>query len=144
MLPPDAQSALSNRLAEIKQAQKANNLSELALASAEGYRIVVSATHRTNVPTAVSLLDYAGFRYRADLKSKPTRWADMQSAVQFAQEQWNSISGQIADTSLRNNFAAALDRMSNAVAGASAAAAGSADKTELDLVDKLESYFNQK
>ena len=68
----------------------------------------------------------------------------MQSAVQFAQEQWNSISGQISDTSLRNNFAAALDRMSKAVAGTSAEAAGNAGKAELDLVDKLESYFNHK
>src|SRR3981081_554643 len=42
MLPPEAQSDLRKRLADIKEAQKANNPSELALASAEGYRIVVS------------------------------------------------------------------------------------------------------
>jgi hypothetical protein len=143
-LPADTQSALDKHLSAIKQAQKANNPSELALAAAEGYKILVSLTQGTKVPSAVSLLDYAGFRYNADLKSNPTRWADMQTAVEFAQEQWRSISGQILQASLQKSFNSALTRMEQAVEKKSAKAAASAVKDEQDLVDKLEVYFSKK
>jgi hypothetical protein len=141
LLPADAQSALDKQLSAIKQAQ---NPSELALAAVEGYRILVSLPQDTKIPTAVSLLDYAGFRYNANLKSNPTRWTDMQNAVEFAQEQWRSISGQVSRASLQKSFSSALTRMGQAVANKSAKAAASAVKDEQDLVDKLEVYFRKK
>jgi hypothetical protein len=70
----------------------------------------------------------------ADLKSNPTRWADMQNAVEFAQEHGRSISGQVSQASLQKSFNSALTRM----------AAASAVKDEQDLVDKLEFYFSKK
>lgn len=143
LLSADIQSALDKQLSAIKQAQKANNPSELALAAVEGYRILVSLRQDTKIPTAVNLLDYAGFRYDANLKSRPTRWADMQSAVEFAREQWGSISGQVSQASLQKSFSSALMRMEQAVASKSSKAAASAVKDELDLVDKLEVYFSK-
>jgi hypothetical protein len=143
-LAGDQQNALDQQLSAVKEAQKAGNRSELALAAVEGYRILVSLAQGTKVPIAVSLLDYAGFRYNADLKSSPVRWADMQSAVEFAQEQWNSISGQVSQPSLQQGFISALVQMGEAVKRQSARAAARSVKNEQDLVDKLETYFNQK
>jgi hypothetical protein len=143
-LAPDGRSALDQQLSAIKEAEKAKSSSELALAAVEGYRILVSSAQGTKVPTAVALLDYAGFRYNADLRSNPIRWADMQAAVAFAQEQWSSISTQVAQPTLQKSFSNALAHMDQAVAQKSAKGAASSVKDEQDLVDKLEAYFNRR
>ena len=143
-LPSDIASELDGRLAEIRSARKSNDRSSLALASVEGYRLLVSAAPQTKIPTAVNLLDYAGFRYDADLKARPVRWSDMKAAVEFANQQWNSISDGVTDGALKNRFSAALQQMGTAIARQSLAEATSGVKAELDLVDKLENYFSQK
>jgi hypothetical protein len=143
-LAADGQRALDQQLSAIVDAEGAKNRSELALAAVEGYRILVSSAGDTRVPVAVSLLDYAGFRYNADLKSNPVRWVDMQAAVEFAQEQWNAISGQVSQPSLQKSFTSALAQMGEAVAQKSAGAAATSVKNEQELVDKLEAYFTRK
>jgi hypothetical protein len=60
-LSSDVASELDERLMEIRSARKSNDRSRLALASVEAYRLLVTAAPQTKVPTAVSLLDYAGF-----------------------------------------------------------------------------------
>jgi hypothetical protein len=142
--PSGVASELDQRLAEIRSARRSNDRSRLALASVEGYRLLVSAAPQTKVPTAVSLLDYAGFRYDADVKSRPIRWSDMAAAVEFANRQWDSISARITDPALENKFSATLQQMHAAIARKAAIEAKKAVKTELDLVDKLEEHFNQK
>jgi hypothetical protein len=141
LLSPEAVSELNRRLSEIRSAQISHNRYELALAAVEGYRILVSAAPCTVVPTAVSLLDYAGFRYQADLKSQPIRWSDMTNAVEFAKRQWDSISGDIADRALKDKFATTLRQMDTAVERKAVAQANHGVQTELNRVDKLESYF---
>jgi hypothetical protein len=143
-LAADDQSALDQQLSAIKEAEKAKNPSQLALAAVEGYRILVSSAQGTKVPTAVGLLDYAGFRYNADLRSNPIHWADMQAAVAFAQEQWSSISPQVSQPSLQKSLSSALAHMDQAVTQKSAKEAASSVKDEQDLVDKLEAYFNRR
>jgi hypothetical protein len=136
--------ALDRTLAKITQARKAHKPHELALAAVEGYRILVSGTKNTTVPAAVNLLDYAGFRYQADLRSTPTRWQDMQAAVQFAQQQWQPLKDQITEATLKNEMSAALAGMESAVSKKSAKTAQAEVKKVLDLVDRLESYFNPR
>ena len=61
-------------------------------ASIEGYRVLVSAvTDNAKIPTEVSLLDYAGFRYDANPKARPIRWDDMATAVSFARKTWDAL-----------------------------------------------------
>jgi hypothetical protein len=143
-LSSDVASELDERLEEIRSARKSNDRSRLALASVEGYRLLVTATPETKVPTAVSLLDYAGFRYDADLKSRPIRWSDMKAAMEFANRQWDSISDRIADSALKTKFSATLQQMETAIVRKAVVEATIGVKTELDLVDKLERYFSQK
>jgi hypothetical protein len=114
----------------------------MALAAVEGYRILVSETRNNKIPKAVSLLDYAGFRYGADLKAKPVRWDDMEQAVQFGDGECKSIDNQVSNVQLKNAMDGALANMGRAVSSKSKQLAESSTKSEQDLVDKLESYFN--
>jgi len=94
------------------------------------------------VPSEVSLLDYAGFRYDADLKAGPARWSDMGKATAFADANWTAIAGRVTDTALTGKIATELAAMKQAVAAHDTAAAAGSVKAELDLVDQLETYFN--
>jgi hypothetical protein len=87
LLPSDAAVRLHAQVAAMGSARQAQDRAGLALSSIEAYRVIVSAVaDNAKVPTVVSLLDYAGFRYDADLKANPARWGDMAAAVSFARE----------------------------------------------------------
>lgn len=142
LLTPTAKSGADKLFGDIDRARKSEDRAGLALASIEIYRgIVSSVPPGTKVPAAVSLLDYAGFRYQADLKSSPVRWADMAEAMRFARAQWADLKPSIKDASLAASFDKALGAMEKAAAGKDAAAAAAAATGELNLVDKLETYF---
>jgi hypothetical protein len=142
-LPPPAASELDGRLTDIHSALAANDRAGIALAAAEAYRILVSAAPQTKVPTAVNLLDYAAFRYEADLRSRPVRWWDMKSASEFAAEQWQAIAPLVSDPALAKQVETTLRQMDDAVARKSVTLASTAAKRALDLVDKLETHFSQ-
>jgi hypothetical protein len=143
LLPADGQGALDRELAAIRTARQANDRAGIALAAVEGYRVLVSAAPPGKVPTEVSLLDYSGFRYDADLKAKPVRWPDMQEATHFASQQWDAIAGRVQDARLAKRVTAALQAMQAAVEKKSAAGARHAATSLLDLVDELEGYFKK-
>lgn len=144
-LPPQAHRALSQRLAAIQTARSARHPIEIALNAVEGYRILVSNTAGTlKTPQQVSLLDYAGFRVQADLKDSPPRWQDAREAVAFGRQQWSAIESQVSDRSLRDSFAAALREMGAAVDQRNPAQARSSTARELDLVDKLETFYARR
>lgn len=136
---------LASQMADIAAAQKAGDNTAIALASVEGYRTLVeSAADTGTTPRAVSLLDYAGFRYQANLAAKPARWTDAEAAVDFADTQWAALSPKIADVSLRDQMSNAIADMRKAAQAKDPALAKSVSTTELDLVDKLEAYFTAK
>ncbi len=134
--------ALAEHIAAVDAAQKANDRTGIALAAVEGYRTLVeSASDTGKVPKAVSLLDYSGFHYQADLSAKPVRWDDMAKAVTFAKEQWNGIAARITDTALKTDFNQSLSDMDTAVTAKDMKTAKASSTHELDLVDKLETFF---
>lgn len=133
---------LADHVAAIGSARTRNNRADLAIAAVEGYRTLVSNTSSNmKVPKQVSLLDYAGFRYQADLKAAPVRWSDTASAVDFADAQWKQISATVSDAALRKKMSDALAAMRSATQSKNAKAAMDSSKQELDLVDGLEKYF---
>lgn len=141
-LEAPAKAALMEHLAAVEAAQKSNDRTGIALAAVEGYRTLVeSASDTGKVPKAVSLLDYSGFRYQADLSAKPVRWGDMAQAVAFAQDQWNGIAARVTDTALKADFDKSVADMDAAVKAKDAKAAKASSTRELDLVDKLEGFF---
>ena len=126
-LAAPAKASLETNMADIQAASVKNDRTGVALASVEGYRTLVeSATDTGRMPIAVSLLDYAGFRYQADLTAKPVRWDDMNTAVAFAEQKWSGIANRITDTALKADFAKSITDMSVAAKAKNAKAAKTA------------------
>ena len=142
-LPAEAARELASRLAQIQTGLQTDNRADVAIASVEAYRILVSAAPRARVPLEVNLLDYAGFRYQADLRAKPARWADMAKAAEFASSQWQALLPRVTDPGLRGRMQGAVRALSLAEAQHDRARADLAAQTQLGLVDELELHFNQ-
>jgi hypothetical protein len=144
-LPATAIAEFDAKLAEIKTARQANQRTDLALASIEIYRILISAvTPPVKTPAPVNMLDYAGFRYNADLMAKPTRWTDMTGAITVARNNWSQLQPQVTDPALWTQVDAAIADMETAAMAQNTKKAASAVKRELDLVDALEKFFNKR
>lgn len=144
-LPPATATTLVRLLTEIDTARASLNRADLAIASVESYRLLVSAGPVTETaPVQVSLLDYAGFRFGADLGAQPVRWDDAVVAADFAATQWRQIEPRVTDAALRGRFSAAVAGLKAAAEHQDLAAARRVDQTELDLVDELEAFFARK
>lgn len=145
LLPATSTKPFDAHLAALDSAHAKGDRANIALSSIEVYRDLVSAVpYGGKVPNAVNLLDYAGFRYDADLKAAPSRWADMTQAVSFADENWALISPRVADANLATKVGAELAAMKRAAADRNRLAAQKSAKGELDLVDQLETYFTAR
>lgn len=143
VLSKPALASLTDNLANLATARGGTlNRTDVAIASIEIYRtLVTDRSHQGAVPNAVNLLDYAGFRYGANLAGSPVRWSDMAAAVGIAETQWQGLGFRITDPKLRTNFTHILVDMKAAVAKRDAALAAKSVKIELDLVDALEKQF---
>jgi hypothetical protein len=143
LLSKDAAGQLDAQLSAVNSARQKEDRAGVALSSIEGYRILVSAvTSDAKVPTRVSVLDYAGFRYDADLKASPVRWSDMVRAASFARENWRELSSRAKSSPVAADFDKVLADMDKAVTERNMPLAASSVKVELDLVDKLEKFFS--
>ena len=132
-------------LADIKDKRQKDERADIALSSIEIYRLIVSAVPGdAPVPVEVSLLDYAGFRYQANLKSSPVRWADMAEAVRFARVQWSKVAPRVTAPNLAAKFEKTLSDMERAAQAQQQETAAAAVVTELDSVDLLEGYFQRE
>ena len=143
-LPQDAVGNMDAHLTAMTSARQKKDRADLALASIEVYRVLVSSVSAgTRIPTQVSLLDYSGFRYDADLKSSPIRWDDMNKVMAFAHQQWAVIAPRVKDASLAKRFTDSVDGMDRAAQHKNTSLAASSEKSESDLVDELENYFGK-
>ena len=142
-LSPDATVQLDEQTTAMKSARQKHDRAALALSSIEIYRVLVSAvTDNARIPTEVSLLDYAGFRYDANLKANPTGWDDMGRAASFARKTWDALAPRAKASPVAVKFEKALTDMEKAVVERDKLLAASSVKTELDLVDQLENFFS--
>lgn len=143
LLAASAQGVFDKRIAEIKTARAAGNRADLAQSSIEIYRILVTeGAGGSPVLSEVSLLDYAGFRYMADLKATPIRWGDMAAATDFAKQNWAIVKPRIKDAATATKFQAVIDNMAAAASIKNVERAKASGGAELDLVDVLEKSFN--
>lgn len=142
LLSDQAGQELDTQLSALNAALRKQDRATVALASIEVYRVLVSSvTERAKVPTEVNLLDYAGFRYNADLKAVPTRWSDMAEAVSVAKQQWKALAPRVKSPDLEAKVSKALAAMEQAVEHKDKSGAARSVKAELDLVDQLEKHF---
>lgn len=142
LVPQSVMTELNRNMAAISAADIADHPADIALASIENYRVLVTAVPGSPVvPIDVSLLDYAGFRFDADAQANPARWDDMGRALVFARQHWSSVATQAAVAKAAPRFEAALTAMEQAIHDKNTVHARAVAKTELDLVDVLEAAF---
>ena len=142
LLPEQSVKRFGDEIEALKVAHRNDRRAALALYSIEVYRILVTAVaDGAKVPAAVSLLDYAAYRYRADLKSSPRRWVDMADAAGFARQTWTALTPKVGSPALEAKVSGAITAMEQAAGRKDAAAAATAAQNQLDLVDDLEKYF---
>ena len=116
---------------------------DLALQSAELYKLIVSACDAATlvVPMEVSLLDYAGFRTNALLKSPSPDWAALGATALEANGNWSKIRSRVTDKKLLAGMDAAQRSLAAAAEKHDAALSHASAKNDLDLVDDLEKFF---
>lgn len=143
LLSPDTATKIDALLRDVERYRASGNKADLALSSIEIYRnLVNSVPTGTKIPVEVSLLDYSGFRFQADLKASPIRWSDMKEAVSFGQARWAALSPKVTDKRVAAPFENALADMRKSVEKRDSSLAHSSVTAELDQVDKLEAFFN--
>lgn len=140
VLPSPLDAAVDRRAAEIAAARQSEDRSGLALASVETYRRLVESQDPAapQVPVAVSLLDYAGFRYDALAQAPVVDWKAMDEAARFAGEQWRALAPSITAKALPGVVLESIRGMSEAAKRRDPVFARSAAATELALVDLIE------
>jgi hypothetical protein len=143
LLSADARKELETRVQAIGAARLNDNRPEIALESVEIYRLLVENAPPHQIPAEVNLLDYAGFRYDADLKARPPHWDDMTRAGDYAQIKWDAIQGRVTDTTLHDGVSKAIADMAEAAKRKDPALASDAVRRELDSVDLLEAFFGK-
>jgi hypothetical protein len=140
VLPSPLDAAVDRQAAAIAVARRSEDRSGLALASVETYRRLVESQDPAvlQVPVAVSLLDYAGFRYDALAQSRIVDWKAMDESARFAGAQWQALAPAMRSKALPGVMTESIAAMSLAAKRRDSTFARSAAATELALVDLLE------
>jgi hypothetical protein len=141
-LAPEVVTALDVLLAQMHAARAAMDRPRIAFASAEAYHVLASSIPDTaRIPRAVYLIGYAALRYDADLKSRPTRWADMIDAAALAGHTWALLKPEVEEDALRRRTDESVTQMATAAAVQDQAAARAAAQAVLHRVAELETYY---
>ncbi|MGA8760653.1 MAG: hypothetical protein WB611_30865 [Stellaceae bacterium] len=141
-LDREAASEMADHLSVLNAAAGKADRALIALASIELYRVLVSSVSgKTKIPVSVSLMDYAGFRYSADLKADPIRWSDMRKAAMFAEQEWQMLAPEVASRGLASEVGRTVAAMAGAAEHKDPSTARRSVKAELELVDQLETHF---
>lgn len=128
------------QLSALRSSRAAQDRVGIAMAAVETYRALVEAQEprSANPPIAVSLLDYAGFRYDALAQAHRPDWPQMLRLTQFARQQWQQIAPRVKSRATPGVMDAALTAMTTAAERHDADFARSSAAVELALVDLLE------
>ena len=146
LLSPNAAGRFDTLLAETTSAQAKSNMVAVALASAELYKLLVTACDPAAlaVPAEVNLLDYVGFRSTALLKAAKPDWSALAATAQEGNALWTKIRIRVTDQKLQSGMDQALAGLTTAAAKQDAVLAATSAKQDLDLVDELEHFFAKK
>jgi hypothetical protein len=134
VLPAKKRDELRALVASIRKATQQGDYRAIALKSPEAYRLLIEALNRGSlkVPIEVSLLDYAGFKFKALLYAKPGDWKALQEVGKQAQKNWDTIKPKVTDKGLNR-----------ACVSKNADMALFAAQVDLALVDLLEAEFEK-
>jgi len=132
-------------LDRIRGAHKAHTYPEVALGAVDAYRLLVESLHEDAlvVPKAVALLDYAGFRLVVLASVTKPDWAAIRVTAKETQATWSSIEALVRNKGLSDAMKTVVGGINQAVGVEDARLLQFAAHVDLDLVDLLESYFEE-
>lgn len=141
LLHAKAQPRLRAEQGKVDVALKRGHRADLSRAAIETYRTLISSETAPQVPLALSMMVYAGYRYRADLGSRTVLWQDMQDAASLNRAQWNWLAPKLADASLRRRMTRAVSGMQIAVRERNPGIAATSVDRGLRLAERLKTEF---
>lgn len=114
----------------------------LARAAITCYRRLVAAIPaKSRPPRSAALMDYAGYRYDADLHAMPVHWQDMTGASAVARANWDRLAPHVHGADLRFRLEEAVNGMQIAASGHNARLAKRSATLELHLVGQARKQF---
>lgn len=136
----EAAATVERQMSALRSARSSQDRVAVAMAAVESYRALVEAQDAAsaNPPVAVSLLDYAGFRYDALAQARSPDWPEMLRLTQFARQQWHEVAPKVQSRALPGVVDSALAAMTSAAERKDVASARRSAAVELALVDLLE------
>jgi hypothetical protein len=145
VLDPAGRERFDSLMGNIKAARAAGTYMDVALNAVEGYRVLVEGLHEEAllVPKAVSLLDYVGFRLSVLADSQTPDWAAIDRTVKEARGFWESIAQRVERKGLKDAMNTTIDGIEHSAEIRDVQMALFAARVDLDLVDLLESYFEE-
>jgi hypothetical protein len=137
--------ALARELTAMEQAMAGKDLPAIALASAEAYRIIESATDPAQrpVPIEVAMLDYSGFKLSILAAGPTAEWAAIEATAKDSDSNWSALAKNVRDSGIRDLAAEIQEGLRSAVARKDIEGVKFAAKLQLDIVDVLEGYFKR-
>lgn len=144
-LDAPAERRFDSLLSDIRDARTSGNYTNVALDAVETYRVLVESLddEALIVPKAVSLLDYAGFRLNLLAGSAAPDWAAIQETTQEARGSWTRTSALVGNRGLRDVMDTTIGGMEAALEMRNAQMMVFVSQVDLDLVDLLESHFEE-
>lgn len=145
VLAAQARKDMDALIAIIKKAERQGDNETVALKSVEVYRILIGSLDVSGlaVPIQVSLLDYAGFKFKALLHAKSIDWLALKKVAEEAQQNWAAIQSRVADKGLHDAVDTTIAGIYKACTEKNAEMAAFAAQIDLALVDLLEGYFER-
>lgn len=137
--------AFDSLLSKLRTAQSSRRYPEIAIHAVEGYRLLVDGLDEDAlvVPKAVALLDYCGFRLTVLASSATPDWSALQATADETSGFWRSIEARIENRGLKDAMRTVVGGIETAARAHDLRMIAFAAQVDLDLVDLLESYFEE-
>lgn len=145
-LPDAAAAHFDQMLQAIHQAASDKKYQEVAVTAVEAFRFLLDEIQPGNlkVPREVYLLDYAGFKIRVLAATAPPDWKTMRQTAEHASLWWDAVASNMSDKALQDAVSTAVGGLIEATKKEDMPMLQYAVQIEMDLVDLLENYFEQK
>ena len=137
---------LINKHEKMKLAEKNADFPKIALLAVDSYKVISEELDESQleVPKQVVILDYVGFRIHALLKQKKINWDLIANTVDVGITQWKSIKGKVTNRKLKDSMNTTIYGLKKASDSKNIDMLSFAAQIDLDLVDLLEGFFENK
>ncbi len=146
IISEQAMKILKDNIQQIAEAEKKHDFAAIALYAVNSYRTLIDQLDEDelNVPREVAVLDFIGFNIHALLKQDTMDWKLINETVLEGNSQWTAIRKNVSESGLRDSMDTAINGLQNAADRKNIEMLRFAAEVDLDLVDLLEGYFEDR